>query len=401
MRLKILTILLLVFNVLGAQIKIEHLDIDSKHIDETRTIHIALPKDYHKSTKKYPIILILDNGLLFNTTSAIVNQLSSTSRMPESIVISMSPGEKHRSYFAPNLYSNNRNRKYNYGDNQEKFVQYLEYDLLPLIEKKYRVNSFKTLIGFSPSSIIGLHTLLHKPNLFQAYICFAAGNIIGDGYKKDERLINNLEALYEKSRLKHNYLYVVSGGKDTESQPFITKNIEDFNSKLSKFNNQNIHIKAEIIEGEGHTDVILPGLINAFEFIFPKKKWMIDYLELIEKEGSAKENILAFYKKLSDEYGFETYPNADRLYSMSCLKNVGRRLARKESKEAVEIFQYWTELYPTSHLANYYLGIAFRENNQTNKAKEYLEKAYNFAVSENSNSSKKYKAAIEDLKKQK
>ena len=145
---KILIVLLLVFNVLEAQTKIEHLDIDSKHIDETRTIHIALPKDYHKSTKKYPIILILDHGLLFNTTSAIVNQLSSTSRMPESIVISMSPGEKHRSYFAPNLYSNNRNRKYNYGDNQEKFVQFLEYDLLPLIEKKYRVNSFKSLIGF-------------------------------------------------------------------------------------------------------------------------------------------------------------------------------------------------------------------------------------------------------------
>ena len=234
--------------------------------------------------------------------------------------------------------------------------------------------------------------------MFQAYICFAAGNIIGDGYKIDERLIDNLEALYEKSRMKHNYLYVVSGGQDTESQPFITKNIEDFNSILSKFNSQNIHIKAEIIEGEGHTDVILPGLINAFEFIFPKKKWMIDYLELIEKEGSAKENILAFYKKLSDEYGFETYPNTDRLYSMNCLKNVGRRLARKEPKEAIEIFQYWTELYPTSHLANYYLGIAFRENKQTNKAKEYLEKAYNFAVSENSNSSKKYKAAIKQLK---
>ena len=37
-------------------------------------------------------------------------------------------------------------------------------------------------------------------------------------------------------------------------------------------------------------------------------------------------NILAFYQDLSSEYGFEIYPNADRLYSMSCLKNIGRRV---------------------------------------------------------------------------
>ncbi|UII31474.1 hypothetical protein LVD17_24585 [Fulvivirga ulvae] len=400
MKIKLLILLLLVSSPLFAQSSIEHLTIESKYIDETRTLNIALPSEYENSTKKYPLIIVLDDNLLFNTTSAIVNQLSNTSRMPESIVISISSGEKHRNYFAPNLFNNHRDRMYNYGNHQEEFVKFLELELLALIEKKYRTTNFKTLIGFSPSSVIGLYILLKKPNLFQAYICFAAGNIIGDGYKKDERLIEELEILYRQNEIKQSYLYVVSGSKDANSQPYINRNIKDFNEKLSKFNNDTIHTRAEIIQGEGHTDVILPGLITAFDFLFPKEKWLVDYPDLIEKEGTAKDNISLFYQKLSDEYGFEVYPNADRLYSMSCLKNIGRRLlGSKKTEEAIEVYEYWVELYPSSHLAHYYLGLSYKENEDDNNAITSFEKAYALALSQKSNDSKIYKEVIDELNK--
>lgn len=379
---------------------IERLILASKYIDETRTINISLPNGYADSTKKYPIILILDDELLFNTTSNIVNQLSNTSRMPESIVISLSSGEKHRNYFAPNLYNNHQNRVYNYGNHQKEFVNFLELELLPLLEKKYRTAHFKTFVGFSPSSVIGLYTLLNKPNLFQAYICFASGNIIGDGYEKEKRLIEELETLYTQSKIKQSYLYVVSGSKDAESQPYINTNIKDFNEKLSKFNNKNIHIKAETIEGEGHTDVILPGLISAFNFIFPKEKWLVDYLDLIKKEGDAKGNIYSFYQNLSNYYGFEIYPNVDRLYSMSCLKNIGRRLiGTKKTEEAIDIYKYWIELYPSSHLAHYYLGLSYRENKENNNAITSFKKAYDLALLQKSNASKIYIEAIDSMNK--
>ncbi|WP_020532582.1 alpha/beta hydrolase-fold protein [Flexithrix dorotheae] len=398
---KIFTFLLIIAsNQIFAQTTIEHLAIDSKYINEARTLNITLPNEYRNSTKKYPVILVLDDGLLFNTTSAVVNQLSNTSRMPESIVVSLSSSEKHRNYFAPNLYNNHRGRMYNYGNHQEEFVNFLELELLPLIEKKYRINNFKTFIGFSPSSVIGLYTLLDKPNLFQAYICFAAANIIGDGYNKDERLIEELDTLYANSEIRQSYLYVVSGSKDAESQPYIYSNIKDFNDQLSKYNSNSIYAKAEIIHGEGHTDVILPGLITAFEFIFPKEKWYVDYLDLIEKEGTAQDNISSFYQKLSDEYGFQIYPNTDRLYSMSCLKNIGRRLlGERKIEEAIEVYNYWVELYPSSHLSHYYLGLAYKENNENNKAIATFKKAYDIALAQKNSDSKTYKEAMEELAK--
>ncbi|WP_268124356.1 alpha/beta hydrolase-fold protein [Roseivirga pacifica] len=400
MKIKLLIALVLVSNPFFAQTTIERLTINSEHIDETRTLKIALPSEYENSTKKYPIILILDDGLLFSSTTAIVNQLSNNSRMPESIVVSLSSGEKHRNHFAPNLYNNQRDRMYNYGNHQEEFINFLELELLPLLEKKYRTTHFKTFIGFSPSSAIGLHTLLTKPNLFQAYICFAAANIIGDGYNKDERLIEKLETLYSQDKIEQSYLYIVSGSKDADSQPYINTNIRDFNEKLSKFDSKNIRTSANIIQGEGHTDVILPGLLTAFDFLFPKEKWMVDYLDLIEKEGTAKNNISSFYQKLSDEYKFEIYPNADRLYSMSCLKNIGRRLlGTKKTDEAIEMYQYWVELYPSSHLAHYSLGLTYEQNNDNSKAITAFEKAYDLALLQKSNDSKTYKEAIDKLTK--
>lgn len=385
----VIILVIVISNQLFSQNKIEEFHLQSEFLKETRSIHVSLPEQYDLSSKIYPLVLVMDHDLLFNTTAAITTQLSRTSRMPESIVVSISTGSKHRNYYAPNLYNNHRDRPYNYGNHQEEFLNFIEKELLPSVEENYRIAKFKTIIGFSPSSVFSIYSLLTKPYLFQAYICFASGNIIGDGYSKDERLIEELEQLYSKLKYGPNYLYVVSGSKDAENQPYIETNVKDFNHKLSKYNSKNIHIKAEVIEGEGHTDVILPGLISALDFVFPKGIWVVDYLDLIERPGSAKDNISKFYNDLSRIYGFAIYPNADRLYSMSCLKNIGKRLlATNKTDEAIDLFKYWTQLYPKAHLPFYYLGMSYNNNDDDSEATTAFKKAEELsAANEKSNKS--------------
>ncbi|MBO0340409.1 alpha/beta hydrolase-fold protein [Flagellimonas profundi] len=394
----ILVWVLFASNKVFAQNTMEQFEVVSQYLQENRMAHVALPKQYGQSTKEYPLILILDHELLFNTTSAIVNQLSGNSRMPEAIVASLSAGSQHRNYYAPNLYNNHRDRSYNYGNHQDELLSFIEKELLPHLEKKYRLAKFRMIVGFSPASVFAFHTVLNKPDLFQAYICLAAGNIIGDGHAKDQRLIEAFEELYRKPGLPKHYLYVVSGGKDVEDQPYIQTNVKDFNDLLKKYQASGIYAKAEIIEGEGHTDVVLPGLISAFNFIFPRDRWDVDYLNLIEQKGTAKANILHFYDELSKTYNFKIYPNADRLYSMSCLKNIGRRLlGANKTEEAIELYQYWTDLYPRSHLAHYFLGMSYKEANNLEKAAEAYNRSHTLALSQNSDDAKLYKKALETI----
>lgn len=367
----------------NAQNRIDTFKVESKPLQETRTIKVALPFGYDYSIKTYPILVVLDNQLLFSTTTALVNQLSSTSRMPESIVVTIIEGNKHRAYYSPNLYDNVKNRDYGYGNHQDELTQFLSEELLPELEDRYRLAYFRMLVGFSPSSVFTLHTFSKNQNLFQAYVALASGNIIGDGYTEGTNLIDEIEKSSIINKSNNKFLYIVSGGKDVEDQPDIDDNIKNFNKRLSKLNSSKLKTKAEVIKGEGHTDVVLPGLIAAFDFIFPKEKWLVSYQDLISKSGNAKDNINKFYNELSDDYGIDIYPNMDRLYSMSCVKNIGRSLiGQKRVDEAVELYQYWTELYPISHLAYSYLGRAQRVNNDFKAAKKSYEKAIELVKSD-------------------
>ena len=385
----------------NAQNRIDSFKVESKPLQETRTIKVALPNTYEYSTKSYPIIVVLDNQLLFSITSALVNQLSVTSRMPESIVVTIVEGKRHRAYYSPNLYDNIKNRNYGYGDHQDELTQFLSDELLPTLENRYRLADFRILIGFSPSSVFTLHTFSKNQDLFQAYIALASGNIIGDGYLKGRTLIEDIEKASTKNTSSSKFLYIGSGGKDLEDQPDIEDNVNNFNQRLSKLHTTHFKSKAEIIQGEGHTDVALPGLISAFDFIFPKEKWIVNYQDLISQSGNAKENINMFYKELSKEYGFGMYPNMDRLYSMSCIKNIGRRLlGQKRVDEAVELYQYWTELYPKSHLAYSYLGRAQKAANNKELAKISYKKALELTKKEGQYSkSNEYQKVLEEIDK--
>jgi len=398
----IITLTITIVLQVEAQNRIDSFDIESESLDETRTIKVALPFGYDHSIKSYPVIVVLDNQLLFSTVTALVNQLSSTSRMPESIIVTIEEGKKHRAYYSPNLYDNIKNRKYGYGNHQDDLTQFFSEELLPELEDKYRLVNFRTLIGFSPSSVFTLYTFSNTPDLFQAHIALASGNIIGDGYVKGETLIDDIEKASAKKAPRNRFLYIVSGGKDIEDQPDIVDNVNSFNQRLTKLHTINFKAKAEIIEGEGHTDVALPGLISAFNFIFPKEKWIVNYLDLIAKSGNAKENISKFYEELSNEYGFGMYPTMDRLFSMSCVKNIGRRLlGQKRVDEAIELYQYWIDLYPKSHLAYSYLGRAQKVNNNIRAAKKSYEKAISLVELDDIHTNlNEYQKAIEGLDKE-
>ncbi|WP_109435493.1 alpha/beta hydrolase-fold protein [Aquimarina sp. AU119] len=394
--------LLLICRVKGQLIDnsndIETFEIESKFLKETQNVKVALPYGYHKSTKSYPIILILDHQLMFPTMTAIVNQLSSTSRMPESIVFAITEGNKHRTYYAPDLYDNHKKRSYGYGNHQEEFKMFLEKEVFPKLASTYRTVNFKTLIGFSPSSVFTLDIFCKQPKLFQAYIAIASGNIIGDGYVKNKNLIDAIESSLAHNSSHNAYLYVVSGGKDLNDHPDIKDNITSFNQRLSPFITNKFKAKAEIIDGEGHTDVLLPGLINAMDFIFPKERWVVDYIDIINTSGNAKENIDLFYNNLSQEYGFTIYPNMNRLYSMNCIKNIGNRLlSQKRITETIELYRYWTQLYPLSSTSHAYLGLALKVAGNKKESIKSYEKAIKIAKQESNPELLTYKKSLEEL----
>ena len=63
----------------------------------------------------------------------------------------------------------------------DKFLKYLEEELIPAIEAKYHTQPYRVIIGHSLGGLLAMYAFSAKPYLFQAYISLEGrhGGIMG------------------------------------------------------------------------------------------------------------------------------------------------------------------------------------------------------------------------------
>lgn len=353
--------------------------IHSKVLNEERKINIFLPESFYEVSVEhtYPILLLLEDEF-FLMVSGVMQHLSSVERMPEVIIVSLVDGPK-----VPKYFTNQSDfwptdwKKLPFGENPDLFTEHLKQELFPYIRNSFRANDFKIVMGLSGTSIYALRAYTKEPDLFNAHIAIASGDILGMGYNEGERLIDCFMNDFNKTPEKKGYLYVTladSGGNG--NSPMIRENLEELERRLTNYRSDNFQFISRIYPNEGHYDVALPALHEAIELIFPKEKWFAKYREIIKEPGNALSNIDIHFQKLSNEYGFEISPKAERWNSGNSLSRIGPFLLRQENvSEAIDVIERWAEYRPKSTTALKELAKAYAVNNQFNKAISVLEKA--------------------------
>ena len=137
--------------------------IHSVVLDEDRTILIRLPDDYGKSDKKYPVLYKLDGekGNFLQAFSAAYYLFDMTGKCPDHIIVGIE--------------NTDRNRDMSMDAGANNFIQFIQSELIPFIDKNYRTNDFSILCGQSSSAVFTLYSFLKQPDLFDAYILGSFG----------------------------------------------------------------------------------------------------------------------------------------------------------------------------------------------------------------------------------
>ena len=52
----------------------------------------------------------------------------------------------------------------------DKFLKFIETELIPEIEKRYRTQPYRILAGHSLGGLFAIHAMLSRPDVFQSYI---------------------------------------------------------------------------------------------------------------------------------------------------------------------------------------------------------------------------------------
>jgi len=149
--------------------------LHSTSLNEERRIIIHYPRDYfNDTTRKFPVMYVLDGTSQDQHTADKMDILSSAGLIPQGIVIGIpnTRGNRNRDYTPPFMRVNVDDPASPFGQ-ADKFLLFVQNELIPFIDSNYRTSGYRTISGNSAGGLFVLYTLLENPGLFQARFCYS------------------------------------------------------------------------------------------------------------------------------------------------------------------------------------------------------------------------------------
>jgi hypothetical protein len=349
------------FNVFA----LENLKIDttiySKIFDESRKLSIRLPSGYHDvkdENKNYPVLYLLDGYRSINLVHENVTTLSLSGVMPDIIIVAIESTNRRRD-FTPIAVESEKD-----SGGADKFINFMEDELIPFVSKDYRVENFRILAGHSLGGLLTLHAFHSRPHLFQAHFSFSPSLYWGDSITT-----KSVTKFLENSDKHHSYLYTNMGneGLNTELEFSIAmrEGFIEIRNVLEQVKINNFRYQAQLLEDEIHLTTPVIGMYQALRNLY--KDWFLP--PHIVKQGLPA--ILVHFENLSAQFGYKITPHEETIY-IAGLMNI-RHFNNK--KAAFSLYKYNVELYPNSPYALATLAEAYQENNQLEQAANLTKKA--------------------------
>lgn len=248
-------------------------EIQSIQLSEKRVLNIYLPEGYSKNdTTKYPVIYLLDGSADEDFIHVVglvqFNNFSWVNRTPKSIVVGIATVDRRRDFTYPTTVAVDK-KNYPTTGHSEKFINFIEKELQPYIEKKYRSNSSKTIIGQSLGGLLATEILLKRPTLFNKYVIVSPSLWWDNG----SLLNTNSELLSENFKLGIE-IYIGVGKEGlapTEAPHVMEVDANLLAEKLKNTKSKNIITYFDYLPDEDHATIGHQAISNALK-LFAKTK---------------------------------------------------------------------------------------------------------------------------------
>lgn len=246
-------------------------EITSQFNNQKYQIKISYPKSYFTNkSKKYPVLYVIDAETNFGGISYIVQRLIKDKLIPEILVVGIAYNTDYKNFYK--LRSRDLtpvedkelrmgNKTVDPTGGAPKFSDFLEFELFPFIEKKYRIiKEDRAIYGHSYGGLYGSYALLDKPHLFNRYI------LLGPSLWFKDKLLVNKVSNGNPIFSKETNLYMGSGELDLRINDYQ----EEFVEILKGKNISNLSIESEVVKNETHRTIFGVGFTNGLRFIYKK-----------------------------------------------------------------------------------------------------------------------------------
>lgn len=334
----------------------------SEILNEDRNIRIHLPKSFDSDDDvQYPLILALDGEYLFYSIMGTGEVLTMREIIPESIIVGID-----QNYMAREPYSArwiDCSYDYNTGKPDKdglQFKAFIDNELVPFLEKKYKAGKFKTMAGHSYTA---------------NYINYFLDSSVFSGFIAVSPYIPaSLEESVAQSIIKADkniYYFLCTGDGDLSGHISQIKKQDSVLFSPSK--NSRFHYAFKDYDGESHMSLTVRSISDALSLVYsdfaPVYTQHMDSVLIREKHLTSW--LIQRYENMKVIYGISIPYREDDITSVAWIIE-----EQEDWDELQKIGKMQVELYPESVYGYYMIALSEEKKNNLPLALEYYRKGY-------------------------
>lgn len=334
---------------------------NSKVLNETRTIQVALPPGYatnHQHTH-YPVLYLLDGQKFFQMATGVVQQLSTDAspRIPEMIVVGI-PSEQRVRDSSPtrSLHGPRGKEEPIYADSggADRFLCFLTDELVPYIDQTYGTSGYSVLAGYSFTGLPVLHALFTRPQAFNGYLA-----IDPSWWWDDYVLEREARKFIAGAKVENRNLFVTmtTNNPPPEFLPTL-RYVDTLDGMLKAKPVAGLRFGIRIYDDETHHSLALRSIYDGLSHMFE------GYTPTLDTLYAHPERLEGQYRSLSRRLGTEIF------LGEGLVNHFGYVFLHtyRDLDKALLYFQLNTRHYPASANAWDSLGEAYADKGDRRKA---------------------------------
>lgn len=320
--------------------------ISSKVLGEDRNVVVSTPRGYERGSERYPVLYLTDGNAHLVHTRGTVDFLARNGLMPDVLIVAIANTDRTRDLTPTRGFGHRPDGTPVPVESggSARFLDFVEKELVPFVEAKYRTAPFRVFAGHSLGGLLALDALVERPGLFGASI--AASPALS--WDHDVILAKVADFLSGRKELRH-ALYVTMADEEKGDAP--PTRFDRLCRTLKKAKAEGFSWDAKRMEDEDHGSVVLRSHYDGLRFVFDG--WRLPLDPRSHVFAGTPEDARKHWTKLSKRLGWEVTPPEGVLNQLGY-----RRLQEKDVKGALEWFRWNAALHPASANVHDSLGEA-------------------------------------------
>ncbi len=345
----------------GNQIVIGKIDsVQSKLLGEKRKIWIHVPDSGPAGTyakRRYPVVYLLDGDGHFSSVVGLIQQLSTVNGnmlFPEMIVVAIPNTDRTRDLTPTHIKSDPPFMDSTFSKNTgggEKFLSFIEKELMPHIDSLYPTQPYKVLIGHSFGGLAVMQALTQHPRLFNAYVAidpsmwYDRGNFLRDTKKAlTTQKYDGISLYLGIANTMNEGMTLAKLAKDTTANNKHIRSIMELDKHLKASKQNGLTYQSKYYADDSHSSVPLITEYDGLRFIFNYYNLKLGEQEFTDTTTALAGKYATHFATVSKRMGYKVAP------AESMMNYLGYdALNSKKFKKAESLFKLNVANYPDSY----------------------------------------------------